>query len=134
MQPGRYTAAWVRYYAGWCDKLGGETLPAGRGTASVRLEPYGVVAVIPPVERLDDGHGPEVRRRPWPPATPWWPSRPSWRPFGMLRFAELALEAGLPPGVLNVVVGGAAAGAALAGHPGVDKITFTGGSGDGPRR
>ena len=45
----------------------------------------------------------------------------------MLRFAELALEAGLPEGVLNVVVGGADAGAALAGHPGVDKITFTGG-------
>ena len=46
----------------------------------------------------------------------------------MLRFAELALEAGVPPGVLNVVVGGAQAGAALAGHPGVDKLTFTGGA------
>ncbi len=46
----------------------------------------------------------------------------------MLRFAELALEAGLPPGVLNVVVGGATTGSALVGHPGVDKISFTGGS------
>jgi aldehyde dehydrogenase (NAD+) len=45
----------------------------------------------------------------------------------MLRFAELALEAGVPPGVLNVVVGGAAAGEALAGHPDIDKISFTGG-------
>ena len=52
---------------------------------------------------------------------------PELAPFGMLRFAELALEAGLPPGVLNVVVGGADAGAALVGHPGVDKISFTGG-------
>ena len=52
---------------------------------------------------------------------------PELAPFGMLRFAELALEAGLPAGVLNVVVGGAEAGGALAAHPGVDKISFTGG-------
>jgi len=49
-------------------------------------------------------------------------------PFGMLRFAELALEAGVPHGVLNVVVGGATTGSALVGHPDVDKISFTGGS------
>jgi aldehyde dehydrogenase (NAD+) len=52
---------------------------------------------------------------------------PELAPFGMLRFAELALEAGLPPGALNVVVGGAGAGSALVRHPGVSKITFTGG-------
>ena len=52
---------------------------------------------------------------------------PELAPFGALRFAELALEAGLPPGVLNVVVGGAAAGDALVRHPGVDKVSFTGG-------
>ena len=56
---------------------------------------------------------------------------PELAPFGMLRFAELALEAGLPPGVLNVVVGGPTAGAALAGHRGVDKISFTGGTATG---
>ena len=44
----------------------------------------------------------------------------------MLRFGELALEAGLPPGVLNVATGGAVAGDALVRHPGVDKISFTG--------
>jgi aldehyde dehydrogenase (NAD+) len=49
-------------------------------------------------------------------------------PFGVLRFAELAAQAGLPDGVLNVVVGGAATGAALAGHAGINKISFTGGS------
>jgi aldehyde dehydrogenase (NAD+) len=46
----------------------------------------------------------------------------------MLRFAELALEAGLPPGVLNVVAGGPIAGTALVSHRGVDKISFTGGT------
>ena len=43
---------------------------------------------------------------------------PEIAPFGALRFAELALEAGLPPGVLNVVTGGAVAGEALVRHPG----------------
>jgi aldehyde dehydrogenase (NAD+) len=47
-------------------------------------------------------------------------------PLTSLRLAELALEAGLPPGVFNVVTGFAAAGAALSAHPGVDKIAFTG--------
>jgi aldehyde dehydrogenase (NAD+) len=45
----------------------------------------------------------------------------------MLRFAELALEAGIPAGVVNVVVGGADTGAGLVSHDGVDKISFTGG-------
>lgn len=48
-------------------------------------------------------------------------------PLSALRLAELMMEAGLPPGVINVVPGpGATAGAALAAHPGVDKISFTG--------
>jgi aldehyde dehydrogenase (NAD+) len=53
---------------------------------------------------------------------------PEIAPFGMLRFAELALDAGIPPGVINVVVGGADTGSALVGHPGIDKISFTGGT------
>ena len=53
---------------------------------------------------------------------------PEISPFGALLFAELALEAGLPPGVLNVVPGGAVAGEALVRHPGVDKVSFTGGT------
>jgi aldehyde dehydrogenase (NAD+) len=48
MNPGAYTAAWVRYYAGWCDKLDDEVHPGGRGREYVRLEPYGVIAAIPP--------------------------------------------------------------------------------------
>ena len=126
MQPGHYTAAWVRYYAGWCDKLGGETLAGGRTATSVRLEPYGVVAVIPPWNGSMMGMGqkaaPALAAGNAVVAKP-----PELAPFGVLRFAELAAEAGLPPGVLNVVVGGAGTGAALAGHPGVDKISFTGG-------
>jgi len=53
-------------------------------------------------------------------------------PLTPLRFAELVLEAGIPPGVINVVTGfGAGAGAALAAHPGVDKVSFTGSVGTG---
>ena len=127
MHPGAYTAAWVRYYAGWCDKLVGETLAGGRTSTSVRLHPYGVVAVIPPWNGSMMGMGqkaaPALAAGNAVVAKP-----PELAPFGVLRFAELAAEAGLPAGVLNVVVGGATTGAALAGHAGVDKISFTGGS------
>ncbi len=126
MNPGRYAAAWIRYYAGWCDKLDGEVMSAEPALSFVRLEPYGVVAVIPPwngsMMGMGQKCGPALAAGNAVVAKP-----PEVSPFGMLRFAELALEAGLPEGVLNVVVGGGAAGAALAGHPGVDKISFTGG-------
>ncbi len=127
MHPGSFTAGWVRYYAGWCDKLDGEALATGRGSMVVRLEPYGVIAVIPPwngsMMGMGQKCGPALAAGNTVVAKP-----PELAPFGMLRFAELALEAGLPPGVLNVVVGGAATGSALVAHPGVDKISFTGGS------
>jgi aldehyde dehydrogenase (NAD+) len=126
MNPGVYAAAWVRYYAGWCDKLDGELMPGDPGQVSVRLEPYGVIAVIPPwngsMMGMGQKCGPALAAGNTVVAKP-----PEVSPFGMLRFAELALEAGLPPGVLNVVVGGATTGAALVGHAGVDKISFTGG-------
>jgi aldehyde dehydrogenase (NAD+) len=127
MNPGSYTAAWIRYYAGWCDKLDGEVLSAEPGLSYVRLEPYGVIAVIPPwngsMMGMGQKCGPALAAGNAIVAKP-----PEVSPFGMLRFAELALEAGVPPGVLNVVVGGATAGSALVGHPDVDKISFTGGS------
>src|ERR1035437_8192457 len=47
-------------------------------------------------------------------------------PLTALAFAELAVEAGLPPGVLNIVTGDGSTGAALVDHPGVDKLAFTG--------
>jgi aldehyde dehydrogenase (NAD+) len=127
MRPGEYTAAWVRYYAGWCDKLDGQTLGGGRTSTSVRLQPYGVVAVLPPWNGSMMGMGqkaaPALAAGNAVVAKP-----PELAPFGVLRFTELAAEAGLPAGVLNVVVGGAEAGAALAGHAGIDKISFTGGA------
>jgi aldehyde dehydrogenase (NAD+) len=127
IRPGRYAAAWVRYYAGWCDKLDGEVLSSDPALTYVRLEPYGVVAVVPPwngsMMGMGQKCGPALAAGNTVVAKP-----PEVAPFGCLRFAELALEAGLPPGVLNVVVGGAATGSALVSHGGVDKISFTGGS------
>ncbi len=127
MNPGVYAAAWVRYYAGWCDKLDGEVMSAEPGLSYVRLEPYGVVAVIPPwngsMMGMGQKCGPALAAGNAVVAKP-----PEVAPFGMLRFAELALEAGLPPGVLNVVIGGAPTGSALVSHRHVDKISFTGGA------
>jgi aldehyde dehydrogenase (NAD+) len=127
MNPGWYAAAWVRYYAGWADKLSGDIVPSTHGQAQVRPEPYGVVAVVPPWNGSMMGMGqkcaPALASGNAVVAKP-----PEISPFGMLRFAELALDAGMPPGVLNVVVGGAATGTALAENGGVDKISFTGGT------
>jgi aldehyde dehydrogenase (NAD+) len=121
MNPGRYAARWVRYYAGWCDKLVGESLAGSRGRQNqVRLEPYGVIAAIPPwngsIMGMGQKCGPALAAGNAVVAKP-----PEIAPFGMLRFAELAKEAGLPPGVLNVVVGGVDAGAALVGNPGTGR-------------
>ncbi len=125
--PGRYTAAWVRYYAELAPTVTGETLSVTRGTATVRLVPYGVVGVVPPwngsMMGMGQKCGPALAAGNTVVVKP-----PELAPFGMLRFGELALEAGVPPGVVNLVVGGETAGAALAGHPGVDKLTFTGGA------
>jgi aldehyde dehydrogenase (NAD+) len=126
MRPGLYAASWVRYYAGWCDKLDGEVLPGnGQGLTYTRPEPYGVIAAIPPWNGSMMGMGQKVA-----PALAAGNAvvvkAPELAPFGMLRFAELALEAGLPPGVLNLVTGDAIAGDVLVRHAGIDKISFTG--------
>ena len=128
MQPALYTASWVRYYAGWVDKLEGRVVPtyANSGLDYVRYEPYGVVGVLPPWNGPMMGMGqkaaPALAAGNTVVAKP-----PEIAPFGAYRFAELALEAGLPPGVLNVVAGGADAGEALVRHPAVGKVSFTGG-------
>jgi acyl-CoA reductase-like NAD-dependent aldehyde dehydrogenase len=128
MRSGEYTAQWTRYYAGWVDKLDGEVVPmSGSDCLDVVLpEPYGVVGAIVPWNGPMMGMGqkavPALAAGNTVVVKP-----PEIAPFGALRFAELALEAGLPPGVLNVVVGGAAAGDALVRHPGIDKVSFTGG-------
>src|SRR5450631_2847881 len=117
----------LRYYAGWCDKITGQVIPARPDalTYTVR-EPVGVVAAIVPWN--------------FPLMIGMWKIAPALAcgctvvvkpaeltPLSMLRVAELFLEAGLPPGVLNVVCGkGSVVGEALVRHPGVDKVTFTG--------
>jgi aldehyde dehydrogenase (NAD+) len=128
MQPGMYTASWVRYYAGWVDKIEGHVVPIymDGGLDYVRYEPYGVVGVMPPwngpMMGMGQKAGPALAAGNTVVAKP-----PEIAPFGAYRFAELALEAGLPPGVLNVVAGGPEAGEALVRHPKVGKVSFTGG-------
>jgi acyl-CoA reductase-like NAD-dependent aldehyde dehydrogenase len=115
-----------RYYAGAPERLLGETIPVAGGQAFTVREPVGVVALITPWN--------------FPLTIASWKLGPALAagntvvlkpaelaPLTALRFAELALEAGLPDGVVNVVVGpGSTVGQRLVEHPGVDKIAFTG--------
>ena len=117
----------LTYYAGWADKINGEVIPARPDalTYTVR-EPLGVVGAIIPWN--------------FPLMIGMWKIAPALAcgctvvlkpaeltPLTALKIGELALAAGFPPGVLNVVPGfGKTAGAALVDHPDVDKITFTG--------
>lgn len=126
-------AEFVRYMAGWATKLEGQTLdssipapPGGQYFTYTRREPVGVVGAIVPWN--------------FPLAIALWKAAPALAagctvvlkpaeetPLTALRLAELVMEAGFPPGVLNVVCGrGAGAGAALARHPGISKLSFTG--------
>jgi aldehyde dehydrogenase (NAD+) len=121
-------AEYVRYYAGWVDKLEGATVPTSAGPALdyTLPEPYGVVGLLTP---WNGGVvSPAMKVAPALAAGNCVVLKPAeLASLGPLRFAELALEAGLPPGVLNVVPGGAEAGAALVSDARIDKISFTGG-------
>ncbi len=127
--PGAYTAQWTRYYAGWCDKIEGSVVPTYpvQGLNYIQQEPWGVAGVMVPWNGPMMGMGqkavPALAAGNTVVAKP-----PELAPFGAYLFAELALEAGVPPGVINVVAGGAQAGEALVRHPGIDKVSFTGGS------
>jgi len=116
-----------RYYAGWADKIYATALPPSpTGFGYTQREPVGVVAMITPwnsplvlslmkiAPALAAGN--VVIHKP-----------ASWTPLTAFHFAQLASEAGLPEGVLNVITGpGHTVGRALVVHPGVDKISFTG--------
>jgi aldehyde dehydrogenase (NAD+)/betaine-aldehyde dehydrogenase len=115
------------YYAGACDKLQGETLPlAAEYLGYTRWEPVGVAAqIIPwnyPISTAARGLAPAFAAGN---AVVLKPAEQT--PLTALMLAQLMHEAGAPAGAVNVVTGsGIAAGAPLAGHPGVDHITFTG--------
>lgn len=117
----------LEYYAGWADKITGEVIPIRRSALTyVQRVPVGVVAVIVPwnfalmnaVWKIAPALacGCTVVLKP-----------AELTPLSALWLGAAALEAGLPPGVLNVVPGyGSEAGAALVSHPGIDKVAFTG--------
>lgn len=113
------------YYAGWPTKLEGSIPPVGVDMAVYQHRaPAGVAALIMP------WNGPSAV---WAAAAPALAAgcsvvlKPAEQtPVTATYIAELCLEAGIPPGVVNVVHGDGRVGAALVEHPGVDKISFTG--------
>ncbi len=115
------------YYAGAANKVFGQTIPVSKPGIDLTLrEPIGVVGLIVPWN--------------FPILMASWKIAPalaagntavfkpaSYTPLTAIRLSELALEAGIPAGVLNVVTGpGDTAGAAIAAHPGIGKVAFTG--------
>jgi aldehyde dehydrogenase (NAD+) len=116
----------LRYYAGLATKIHGETVNTLESAFTYTLrEPVGVVGLIIPWN--------------FPLLLASWKLGPALAcgntivlkpaeqtPLTALRFGELAIEVGLPAGVLNIVTGGAATGRAIVQHPGIDKIAFTG--------
>ncbi len=115
------------YYAGACDKHEGSSIPLGPDYLAYTLnEPVGVTAhIIPwnyPLSTAARGIAPALAAGCTVVAKP-----AEQTPLTCLMLAELCLQAGLPPGVCNVVTGtGASAGSALVRHPGISHITFTG--------
>src|SRR5262245_52886998 len=116
-----------QYYAGWADKIQGETIPVKGSYLTYTLrEPVGVIAAIVPwnfpllltawkvAPALACGNTVVIK-----PA--------SQTPLTALALADVAAASGLPPGVLNVVTGpGSTLGRMIVAHPGIDKIAFTG--------
>lgn len=117
----------IRYYAGWADKVAGQTVPTGPAKFAYTLrQPVGVVGqIIPwnyPLSMAAWKLGPALACGN---AVVLKPAEQT--PLSALVLAACIREAGFPPGVVNVVNGlGAEAGAALVGHPDVDKVAFTG--------
>ncbi len=121
------TIACYRYYAGWADKIEGKTIPInGPYFCYTRHEPVGVVGQIIPWN--------------FPLLMQAWKLAPALAagntvilkvaeqtPLTALRVGELILEAGFPPGVVNILPGyGPTAGGAIASHPDINKLAFTG--------
>lgn len=130
----RGAARAFEYYAGACDKLQGDSFPLGPDHLGYSVhEPVGVAAqIIPwnyPISTAARGIAPALAAGCTVVAKP-----AEQTPFTALLLAELLQRAGLPAGACNVVTGtGAEAGAALAGHAGIDHLTFTGSVATGTR-
>jgi aldehyde dehydrogenase (NAD+) len=120
-------ARYFEFYGGAADKVHGQVIPFLNGyTVTLLREPLGVTAhIIPwnyPAQMLGRTVAPALAMGN---AAVLKPAEDT--SLSALRFAELAIEAGLPEGALNIVTGtGEEAGAALAGHPGINFVTFTG--------
>lgn len=136
LQPAReneipFAAECFRYYAGWCTKIEGASkqiasAPVGEFHAYTLREPIGVVGLIVP------WNGPLVQAS--------WKLAPALAagcscvlkpdqktPLSTLRLGTILLEAGIPPGIVNIVTGtGAEVGAAIVRHPDIAKVSFTG--------
>ncbi|NQD92522.1 aldehyde dehydrogenase family protein [Pseudomonas sp. CrR25] len=118
-----------RYFAGWASKLHGRTVEPslpGNYLAYTRKEPVGVVgAIVPwnfPLQTMAWKLGAALATGCTVVVKP-----AELTSLSALRFAELVQQAGIPDGVVNVVTGrGSLVGAAMASHPGIDKLSFTG--------
>jgi len=116
-------------YAGWCDKITGETYPQFCAASNMHYlsirEPVGVVAAIlafnAPLLMFANKVGPALAAGCTVVVKP-----SEYTNLSVLRLAEIAAESELPPGVFNLVTGEGRTGAALSAHPGVDKVSFTG--------
>jgi acyl-CoA reductase-like NAD-dependent aldehyde dehydrogenase len=121
------SAECIQYFAGWADKVHGDTIPVkGNALVYTLRQPLGVCAAIVPWN--------------FPLLSASWKVAPalatgntmilkpaSQTPLTALALGEIALEVGIPPGVLNVLTGpGATLGQAIVEHPNIDKIAFTG--------
>lgn len=121
------TAEQIRFFAEFADKEGGDLVPTGAGSFGyIAAEPYGVVGAIAPWN--------------FPISMAGWKLAPAlaagnavvlkpseMTPWSTLYMAELSVRAGIPAGLVNIVLGdGPTTGAAITGHPGIDKVSFTG--------
>lgn len=127
-----YTAETVRFFAEWADKIGGEVAATTPDKLGLTIhEPYGLVAAIAPwnlplvmaawkiAPAIAAGNSIVLK-----------PSEMT--PFSIVRLAELAIEAGLPAGIFNIVQGdGRSVGDPLVRRPEVAKVTFTGSTATG---
>ncbi len=116
-----------RYFGGWADKIQGRTVATWGGPAHdyVAYEPYGVIGAIIPwngplfavtmviAPALAAGNTLVIKS-------------PELAPYSVMKLGELFVEAGFPPGVVNIITGGADVGAAMVAHAQIDKIQFVG--------